>query len=425
MLVCLFEDEPVRHLFPLTRTRAVYALRVGHRSLGESVLQSLGAPRAVLHCRQSLADVVREGSDLPVNRIAEGVDVLFVNGRLFFEAADALSPVLEATRSAEPVVFFSGEDVAAAWVPASHGPAGFIKDDFVDPAAFGGMSAADLPGVILISRIWDMLGHIGAAIDQDFRVLSHGINIFERPDTQISERAELVNGERIYVAPRAEVRAGAVLDARGGPIIVGRGAQIMENAVIHGPAAVGDRTIVKVGAHLKSCTIGPRCKVAGEVHDSVMHSYSNKSHAGFMGNSYLGSWVNLGAHTNTSNLKNDYGEVSAFNEVLGRMEKTGGIFAGLVMADHSKCGIDSMFNTGTVVGVSCNLFGSGYFPRYIPSFMWGGPHSGFVTYLLDKALTVAEVVMRRREQSFTPAMRTLLGELHDETEADRARGPVR
>ena len=112
-------------------------------------------------------------------------------------------------------------------------------------------------------------------------------------------------------------------------------------------------------------------------------------------------------------------------EVLGRMEKTGGMFAGLVMADHSKCGIDSMFNTGTVVGVSCNLFGSGYYPRYIPSFMWGSPHAGFVTYRLEKALAVADVVMQRREQSLTPALRSLLSGLHDETEAERARGPVR
>ncbi len=425
MLTCVFEDPPVLDLYPLTRTRAACQLRAGRRTLIETIVDTIGTSRVVVHCRPEIADVVREETDRPVNRIAEGLDVLFVNGRTIIQSAEVLKPVLEATHGQIPTVFTSGAEVVAAWAPSSTLPSGRMSEPLIDRTSFSDFVTLELPDAILATRIWDLLEHIGTSISLDFAALSHGINIYERPGTRISERAHLINGEQIFTGTGAEVRAGAVLDASHGPVIIDQDAVIMENAVLHGPVSVGERSIVKVGASLESCVVGPRCKVAGEVHDSVMHSYSNKSHAGFLGNSYLGSWVNLGADTNTSNLKNDYGIVSAYNESRGEMEKTGGIFAGLVMGDHSKCGISSMFNTGTVIGVSCNLFGSGYYPRYVPSFLWGGSDDGFVPYRLDKALQVAEVVMRRRDRALTPAIRDLLTHVYSATDSDRERGPVR
>ncbi len=425
MLVCIFEDDRVEHFFPLTRTRAVYSLRMGRRTILDTIAETIDATGIVVHCRAELADVVREETGRLVNRIAAGVDVLFVNGRIVLHSIDQLAPVLEASRSSTPTVFVDGEEVIAAWVPAAADPGRMVNRESINLEAFPDFRVETLAGVALVSRIWDLLAHIEATIKTDFQVLTQGANVFERPDTRISDRADLVNGEQIFIAPGAEVRSGAVLDASDGPIIIDRSARVMEHAVIHGPVSIGEHATVKVGAFLESCVIGPWSKVAGEVHDSVIHSFSNKSHAGFMGQSYLGSWVNLGAHTNTSNLKNDYGIVSAFNEALGEMEKTDSIFAGLCMGDHSKCGIDSMFNTGTVVGVSCNLFGSGYQPRHIPSFLWGSPHGGYVTYRLDKALRVAETVIQRRNKDLSAAMRDLLTSVHEATESDRDRGILR
>jgi UDP-N-acetylglucosamine diphosphorylase/glucosamine-1-phosphate N-acetyltransferase len=425
MLTCVFEDSAFLDLYPLTRTRTACQLRSGRRTLLETIVDSLGTNRVVVHCRPELADVVREETDLPVNRVAEGLDVLFVNGRTIARTADDLKPVLNVARGQTPTVFLAGGELVAAWAPSSTLPSGRLSEPRIDRSSFGDFAVVDLPGATLATRIWELLQYIGESIALDFAALSHGINIYERPDTRISDRAHLVHGEQIFTGTGAEIRSGSVLDASHGPIIIDRDAAIMENAVLRGPVSIGERSVVKAGAHLESCVIGPRCKVAGEVHDSVMHSYSNKSHAGFLGNSYLGSWVNLGADTNTSNLKNDYGIVSAFNEATGEMEKTGGIFAGLVMGDHSKCGISSMFNTGTVIGVSCNLFGAGYYPRYVPSFLWGGSDGGFVAYRLEKALQVADIVMRRRDRELSPANRELLSYVYSATESDRERGPVR
>jgi UDP-N-acetylglucosamine diphosphorylase/glucosamine-1-phosphate N-acetyltransferase len=195
-----------------------------------------------------------------------------------------------------------------------------------------------------------------------------------------------------------------VLDASGGPIHLDDGATVMAQAVLRGPAYVGPKAQIKVGANVTGSAIGFWCKLGGEVHDSVLHSLTNKAHAGFLGHSYLGRWCNLGADTNTSNLKNDYGEVTLYDTETGAFEPTGRQFVGVVMGDHSKCGINTMFDTGTIVGVSCNLFGAGFPARHVPSFSWGGPES-FTTYRLDKALQVADTVMRRRDRHLTDADR--------------------
>jgi UDP-N-acetylglucosamine diphosphorylase/glucosamine-1-phosphate N-acetyltransferase len=210
-----------------------------------------------------------------------------------------------------------------------------------------------------------------------------------------------------------------MLNAEDGPVYIDRDAIVMENAVVRGPAYIGPHAQVKMGGTLEAAAIGPWCKVGGEVHHAILHSYSAKAHAGFLGHSYLGRWCNIGADTNNSNLKNDYGSVSLYDPVTRDFEDTGLQFLGLVMGDHSKCGINSMFNTGTVVGVFCNVYGSGFPPRYIPSFAWGSPE-GFVEYRLEKALRVAEAVMARRDVALTDADRELLTYVFEHTAADRS-----
>ena len=231
--------------------------------------------------------------------------------------------------------------------------------------------------------------------------------------------AILASGERIHLARGARVAPGAVLDATGGPIRLEAGAAVEANAIVTGPVWLGPGATVKAGARIDSSAVGERGKVGGEVHASVVHSLSNKAHDGYLGNSYLGRWCNLGADTNTSNLRNDYGEVSLWDAAEGADLKTGSQFVGLVMGDHSKCAIDTAFNTGTVVGVSCNLFGAEFMPRHVPSFSWGGA-ARMTEYRPAKALRVAEAVMARRDRALTPEARAMLLAVHEATAEERA-----
>ncbi|WP_240315834.1 hypothetical protein [Salinibacter ruber] len=228
-----------------------------------------------------------------------------------------------------------------------------------------------------------------------------------------------VRDEQIHLGAGTTVKPGALLNAEDGAIVLGPDATVHERAVVRGPCYIGPKTHVKTGANLEGTATGTWCKIGGEVHDALLQGFSNKSHPGFLGHSVLGQWCNLGADTNNSNLKNDYGTVSAYAPDAERFVDTGRQFAGLFMGDHSKCGINTMFNTGTVVGTNGNLFGGDFPPRYVPPFSWGGA-SGLTTYRLDKACEVAEHVMGRRDTPFTAAHRSLLAELFDRTRAERA-----
>ena len=209
------------------------------------------------------------------------------------------------------------------------------------------------------------------------------------------------------------------LNASSGPIYIGKDTEIMEGSIIRGPFALCDHATVKLGAKIYGpTTIGPHSKVGGEVNNSVLFGYSNKGHDGFLGNSVLGEWCNLGADTNNSNLKNNYAEVRLWDYNTEGFARTGLQFCGLMMGDHSKCGINTMFNTGTVVGVSANIFGSGFPRNFVPSFSWGG-HGGFTTYLTKKAFEVCKIVMSRRDIEFTERDAAILEHVFEETKKFR------
>ncbi|MEM6771107.1 MAG: glucose-1-phosphate thymidylyltransferase, partial [Bacteroidota bacterium] len=214
--------------------------------------------------------------------------------------------------------------------------------------------------------------------------------------------------------PSAKVRA-AILNAEDGPIYLGPYSEIMEGAVVRGAHAIGAKSRVNIGAKLRGdTTIGPSCKIGGEVANSVIQGYSNKGHEGYLGNSVLGSWCNLGADTNTSNLKNNYAPVRIWHYPSERFRNTGTQFCGLIMGDHSKCGINTMFNTGTVVGVSANIFGAGYPRNFIPSFSWGGA-KGMITYRMNKVLETAALVMPRKGGELDEAEKRILAHIFEET----------
>lgn len=417
-MLCIFEDDQVAHLNPLAHTRAVYDLRLGIRTLRETLAEAFGSPRTVLHCRAHVAGVTAQEHDALVNHIPGTLGVLCVNGRYVPEDGDLLDRLRRAMDTGEPArAFVQGDALVAAWLPEA--TTDLVQAEAITRATFGDVPEEAVDGATFIDRLWDLRDALTPALLRDFAARTKGYQIYERPGADVQDGARLVAGARVYVAPGATIRPGAILNASSGPIYIDEHALVMEGAVVRGPAYVGPHAQVKVHGDVEEVAIGPWCKVGGEVHGSTFHSFSSKGHAGYVGDSYLGRWCNLGADTNTSNLRNDYSPVPLYSEVTEQFEASGRQFLGLFMGDHSKCGINTMFNTGTVIGVACNLYGAGYLPRYVPSFAWGSPEARFVTYRLPKALAVAARVMARRATDLTEADEAMLTAVFDQTAAAR------
>lgn len=267
--------------------------------------------------------------------------------------------------------------------------------------------------VTQIKNTWDLFSLNESALIADFELITEG-----RKSQPIPEGVRFLNKENIFIEAGAKILF-SVLNADSGPIYIGKDALVMEGSLIRGPFALGENSVVKMGAKIYGATtIGPYCTVGGEVNNSILSGYSNKGHDGFLGNSVLGEWCNIGADTNNSNLKNNYGEVRLWNYETENFAKTGLQFCGLIMGDHSKCAINTMFNTGTVIGVSANIYGSNFPRNFIPSFSWGGA-AGFSTYQLDKVNETAVLVMKRRELDFDEKEQRILAHIFEITKKYR------
>jgi UDP-N-acetylglucosamine diphosphorylase/glucosamine-1-phosphate N-acetyltransferase len=260
--------------------------------------------------------------------------------------------------------------------------------------------------VFLVNRIHDLFRMNDWALRADFDLITQG-----RKSAVISSSNQVRNASMIFLEEGAVVE-NSIINASTGPVYVAAGAEIMEGCIIRGPFSLGEQAVLKMGAKVYGATtLGPGCKAGGELSNSVMMANSNKAHDGFLGNSVLGEWCNLGADTNNSNLKNNYGEVKLWNYALNDFENTGLQFCGLFMGDHSKCAINTSFNTGTVTGVGANIFMHGFPLKFIPSFSWGGEEESG-RYLLDKFLSLAETVMKRRNVLLSEADRSILSHLY-------------
>ena len=263
-----------------------------------------------------------------------------------------------------------------------------------------------------IENIWDIFCDNGREIEADFKLLTKA-----RKSQKISDTNTVI-GKHIFIEKGAKISC-SILNAENGPIYIGKNTEIMEGAIIRGPFAMCENAVLKMGSKIYGpTTLGPHCKVGGEVNNSVFFAYSSKAHDGFLGNSVIGEWCNLGADTNNSNLKNNYAEVKLWNYEMERFKKTGLQFCGLIMGDHSKCGINTMFNTGTVIGVSANIFGSGFPRNFVPSFSWGGA-SGFQVYKLPNVFEVASKVFKRRKLDFDENEQNILSEVYGMTKRYR------
>lgn len=263
--------------------------------------------------------------------------------------------------------------------------------------------------VLRIENSWDIFQKNDQAIREDFLLLTE-----DRVSQPIPSTVQVLGRENVFIEEGAVLNF-CTLNATTGPIYIGKDAEIMEGSVIRGPFALGEHAQVKLGTKIYGATtVGPHCRVGGEVNNSVLFAYSNKGHDGFLGNAVLGEWCNIGADSNNSNLKNNYESVKLWDYETERFVNTGLQFCGLMMGDHSKCGINTMFNTGTVVGVSANIFGAGFPRNYIPNFTWGGAQ-GTQVYLPKKAFETAKIVMARRNVEFTSQEEAILTHVFNET----------
>jgi UDP-N-acetylglucosamine diphosphorylase/glucosamine-1-phosphate N-acetyltransferase len=379
--ILIYEDAIARSrkFLPLTYTRCVAELRSGTFTCIERIRARFPEARIYLHARPELKNVIVERYSLPVNEIPKG-STLLVNARTSLNSIANNGNVYDTLPPEVSKQLISGEPIDA--------------------------QTNDAP-----RSLWDIIHSNAEAIKADSELWSKTHSKAERP---FFPNCAIVNPENLFVHPTAHIDSGVVLDSSEGAIIVEEGVHIMPLATIIGPAFIGKHSLVKIGAKIYGGTsIGPVSKVGGEIENSIIQGFSNKQHDGYLGHSYLGLWVNIGAGTNTSDLKNDYSPVRITME--GEEFNTNSLFVGLLMGDHSKSAIGTQFNTGTVVGVSCNIFGIRFPPKWIPNFSWAG-ENGLESYRCEKAIEVAKIVMRRRDQELTTASEAMLRNLfHNET----------
>ncbi len=407
--ICIFEDPQYVKLLPLVYTRPVYELRCGILTLRDKMQRAYPKAGTALLCRPYLAEVLKQQHPkIHVNEVHSG-NCLLLNGRILADRSLGRKIPLKG----EDAVYLSGNTVVAVRMNADTRPS--VHHDLseilhMDHFAEFRRIQVDIE---LIEYPWQIIHRNGGQIVADFESLSlKGTN-----RGKVHAGVHLLNKKRIVIDKGAVVKPGVVLDAENGPIYIGKNVKIFPNAVIEGPAFIGDGSLIKIGAKIyENTSIGEMCKVGGEVEGSIIHSYSNKQHDGFLGHAYLGMWCNLGADTNNSDLKNNYGHVKVY--VNGAMVDSGMQLVGLIMGDHSKSGINTMFNTGTVVGVSSNIFGAGFPAKFVPSFTWGGSDL-METYDVEKSLEVARKVMARRKVVMTEADETMLRRIFVVTHHER------
>lgn len=379
-------DGPARNaLLPFTFTRPVADILIGIMTIRQKWEMRLGTTTTTLTEEylsekfpmvEMEANVMINSSFLPNAVLTEMVSNLELNQAIF--------------KGDEVIAFYTSENQEE------------VDFDTYEIIEFEGEC-------IRIEHTWDIFSHNDAAIREDFELLTE-----DRKSQPIPKSVNAIAKENIFIEEGAKLEF-VTLNASSGPIYIGKSAEIMEGSVIRGPFALCEEAVVKMAAKIYGATtVGPHSRIGGEVKNAVLFSYSNKGHDGFLGDSVLGEWCNIGADTNTSNLKNNYDEVKLWSYETESFAKTGLQFCGLMMGDHSKCGINTMFNTGTVVGVSANIFGSGFPRNFVPSFSWGGA-AGFTTYITKKAFETARLVMSRRNVDFGEKEAAILEHVFEES----------
>ena len=385
----LFDGTVRNALLPFTFTRPVADIRIGILTIREKWEKYLGYTTTTL-----TEEYLMEKYPMVEMEQNVMINASFLPNPILIDMVQNLNPK-------EAILF--GEEIIA-----------FHTHDTQEDIDFDEYELIEYEGDVLrIENTWDIFAKNDAAIREDYELLTE--DRFSQP---IPKSVNVIAPENIFIEEGAKLEF-VTLNASTGPIYIGKNAEIMEGSVIRGPFALCEEAQVKLATKVYGATtVGPHCRIGGEVNNSVLFGYSNKGHDGFLGNSVLGEWCNIGADSNNSNLKNNYEEVRLWSYETEGFARTGLQFCGLMMGDHSKCGINTMFNTGTVVGVSANIFGSGFPRNFVPSFSWGGA-SGFTTYITKKAFETAKIVMSRRHVEFTEQDAKILEHVFEETKKYR------
>jgi UDP-N-acetylglucosamine diphosphorylase/glucosamine-1-phosphate N-acetyltransferase len=392
--IILFDSEDRNHLLPLTATRPMGELLLGAMTLREKWERRLQG--AVSYITQEYLqekypirirheNLIINSGILPNDKICRRIADLGQSEALLWQG-ELLAARLNEEQFED---LLSEEEVAE------------LQGLEIDP---------DTPFQYL-SRLWELTRFNQSALADDFAVLTAGKTSEPLPGSN-----RLIGPEsNLFIEPDAKIECSN-FNVDTGPIYIGAGAEIMEGCSLRGPVYIGPGAILKLGAKLYGpCSIGPGCRAGGEITRSILMANSNKAHEGYLGDSVLGEWCNIGAGSNNSNLKNNYAEVKLWNYPGEKFERSGQQFCGLFMGDHSKCGISTMFNTGTVTGVFANIFGSGYQRNFIPDFSWGGTENGYKTYKFADACTTAESVLSRRSLPLTEVDKGILQHIFEET----------
>ncbi|MES2811751.1 MAG: GlmU family protein [Bacteroidota bacterium] len=385
----LFDGTVRNALLPFTFTRPVADIRVGILTIREKWEKHLGYTTTTL-----TEEYLME--KYPMVEMEENV---MINAS--FLPNDILVEMVKSLEANQAI--FCNDEVIAFYSKENQDEVDFDTYDILDFTE----------ECIRIENTWDIFAKNDIALREDFELITEGRN-----SQPIPKSVNVLSPENIFIEEGAKLEF-VTLNASTGPVYIGKNAEIMEGSVIRGPFALCESGRVKLASKVYGATtVGPHSVIGGEVNNSVLFGYSNKGHDGFLGNSVLGEWCNIGADSNNSNLKNNYEEVKLWSYETEGFAKTGLQFCGLMMGDHSKCGINTMFNTGTVVGVSTNIFGSGFPRNFVPSFSWGGA-SGFTTYMTSKAFQTAKIVMARRQVDFTEEDAQILEHVFEETKKYR------
>jgi UDP-N-acetylglucosamine diphosphorylase/glucosamine-1-phosphate N-acetyltransferase len=394
----LFDTEAREHLLPLTATRPMAELRVGAMTLREKWTFELNGSASYI-TKEYLAD------KYPIH-IAEN-NILISAGVLPTETLVKRILDLQLNEA-----LIDQEELIAACL--SNEQIQRLIDD-VEIQQLDGLPLEPSIQLQRIHRLWDIIRYNDAELRADFVRLTK-----DQTSVPLSPTNTVLGEHPVFVAPGAKVEC-ATINTGNGPVYIGPNVEIMEGCRLRGPIAILDHAVIKMDAKIYGPTvIGPGCKAGGEITRSIMMANANKAHDGFLGDSVIGEWCNLGADTNNSNLKNNYSEVKLWDYKTSRFERSGAQFIGLFMGDHSKCAINTMFNTGTVAGVFANIYGAGFQRNFIPDFSWGGPDAGYRTYKLQEALETAALVMARRGVELDDTEKAILEYIFEHTKPYRS-----
>ena len=392
MKITLFDDHHVSRFHPLTLTRPMDNLRVGIYTIREKWAYHFPEATIKSLTQPVLMEIFNGNSPKESD---DNTPHLFINGRSLPDAK-----LVDAISNLKPGEVLRHEDILLA-VSLDQAKAKAVSS-VEDLDQLNNVTIKPYEHPMVLSHLWELFQWNGDAVERDIPIAKKRAQL-HHPDSS----ANLSQPHAIYIEEGAVIEPGVLLLADDGPIFIGRNAKVLAGAMIKGPTAICGGAVIKMGAKIYGkTTIGPVCKVGGEVNNSIFHSYSNKGHDGFVGNSLIGQWCNLGADTNTSNLKNNYGPVRIHRFDSGELYNTGQQFIGTIMGDHSKTAINTMLNTGTICGVSTNIFSAHFPPKHLPSFGWVGTDR-IDRYRFDKALETMERMMSRRNISLSEAYRKM------------------